>query len=100
LVFVTRQDCLYCTKMKDRTFVNATVAGAINRSFVPLALDGGIRSPLLDELNVTTYPTTVVISPQAVILDRIDGYVAPEALASRLNALRPSLPVAKVAKHP
>jgi len=41
-----------------------------------------------------------VISPQAVILDRIEGYLPPETLASRLNALRPSTPVAKMAKDP
>src|SRR5215813_5037607 len=47
LVFVTKDDCYYCTQMKDRTSTDATVAGTINRSFVPLVLDGSSNSPLL-----------------------------------------------------
>src|SRR5262245_33607997 len=81
LVFVTREDCYYCVQMKSRTYASAPVSGAIRRAYVPLVLDGGQASPLLKELNVTVYPSTFVISSQAVVLDRIDGYVEPEALA-------------------
>jgi hypothetical protein len=96
LVFVTREDCAYCVKMKDRTFSHATVAEAINRGYVPLVLDGGVPTPLLRELRVSMYPATFVISPQAVILARIDGFVPPEALASRLQLGRPGVGVAGV----
>ncbi len=100
LIFVTRDNCYHCTQMKDRTYRNPAVAGAINRSYVPLVLDGGSNSPLLKELNVTAYPSTFVVSPQAVILDRIVGFIAPEALSGRLNSRTPVMPVAKVAKVP
>jgi hypothetical protein len=104
LVFVTRADCFYCVKMKGRTYNDSTVAALVNRSFVPLVLDGGTSPPpLLKELNVSVYPTTFIISPRAVILDRIDGYVAPEALCNRLKALQPKADarvVARVAKDP
>jgi len=100
LVFVTRENCFYCTQMKDRTWANAVVSGAISQSFVALVLDGGVSTPLLRDLNVTMYPATFVISPQAVVVARIDGYVAPEVLAERLNSLRPQLPIAKVVKDP
>ncbi len=100
LVFVTRDRCAYCTQMKDFTYGNPTVAGAINRSFVPLVLDAGAPSPLLKELRVSVYPSTIVISPQAVIIARIDGYVPPETLAGRLNTLRPTLGVAKATAGP
>jgi len=55
---------------------------------------------LLKDLRVTSYPSTFVISPEAVILDRIDGFVPPDAFASRLNAFRPRIPVAQVTKEP
>ena len=45
LVFVTSSHCLYCTKMKQGTYANATVAATINRSFVPLVLDGEAPLP-------------------------------------------------------
>jgi thioredoxin-related protein len=100
LVFVTRQSCLYCVQMKERTYGDVNVALAIKRSFVPLVLDGGGGSQLLKDLRVTAFPSTFVISPQAVIIDRIDGYVAAETLTGRLNRLRPAVPVANVAKDP
>jgi thioredoxin-related protein len=99
LVFVTRDNCYYCSQMKDRTYNNLAVAGAINQSFVPLVIDGGGQSPLLKDLNVTAYPSTFVISPQAVIVERIDGYVPPEVLRTRLLNLRQT-PVASVVKDP
>jgi hypothetical protein len=100
LVFVTRESCFYCDRMKEQTLCDRAVAGAINASFVPLVLHGDGNAPLLRDLRVTAYPSTFVISPRAVILDRIDGYVAPEVLTSRLNSLRPTGSVANVAKDP
>ena len=100
LVFVTRDNCYYCDQMKDRTFVNTAVAGTINQSFVPLVLDGGGQSPLLKQLNVTAYPCTFVISPQAVIMERIPGYVPPEKFATRLQNHRSQGKVARVVKDP
>jgi protein disulfide-isomerase len=100
LVFVTRDHCVYCTQMKDLTYAHPAVAGAINRSFVPLLLDAAAASPLLSQLRVSVYPSTFVISAQAVILDRIDGYVPPAILAGRLNLLRSAVGVAAAAKGP
>lgn len=100
LVFVTRDHCYYCTKMKDGTYASPAVAQSVRAAFVPLMLDGAQQTPLLRELNVKGYPSTFVISPQAVVLDRIDGYVSPEVLANRLMALRPRPPSGKLAGDP
>jgi hypothetical protein len=96
LVFVTRERCFYCDKMKQSTYVAQPVVASLNADFVPLLLDGGRDSPLLRDLRVSAFPSTFVISPQAVILDRIDGYVSPETLATRLAALRARPPSAKL----
>ncbi len=100
LVFVTRDQCYYCDKMKDGTLANPAVVASLQASFVPLILDGRRQSPLLKELNVRGYPSTFVISPDAVVLDRIDGYVTPEVLATRLKAIRPRPPSEKLAADP
>jgi len=100
LVFVTRADCYYCTQMKDRTWNHAAVTRTIQQSYIPFVLDGGQASPLLKELNVKAYPSTFIISPQAVILDRMDGFVAPEALAQRLQSLRNPVSMVKMVKDP
>jgi protein disulfide-isomerase len=100
VVFVTRDNCYYCEQMKDRTYTSPAVAVRLRDAFVPLVLDGTHSSPLLRELNVRAYPSTFVISPKAVVLDRIDGYVSPEVLAARLEAVRARPPSDKVAGAP
>ena len=91
LVFVTSEDCAYCVKMKNSTYADSFVRAQIAACFVPLELNGRDASPLVKDLHVESYPTTFIISPRAVILDRISGYVPPEALAKRLDAFRPRL---------
>ena len=100
LLFVTRDNCYYCTKMKDGTLTSPAVANSVHATFVPVILDGSKPSPLLRELNVRGFPSTFVISPQAVVLDRIDGYVTPEVLAGRLRAVRPRPPSSELARDP
>ncbi len=85
LVFVTREKCAFCVKMNRSTWRDSRVAMAIRAGYVPLFVDATTPTPLAKELAVTAYPTTFVISPQAVVLERITGYVAPEALAQRLS---------------
>lgn len=92
IVFVTRTGCLPCARMKTMTFVDRRVTGLINDRFVAVTLDGAQPTPLLNELKVHAVPATFVISPEAKILARFDGYLAPEALVARLAALSPSPP--------
>ena len=77
LVFITHDQCVYCTKMKNGTFAERGVVAAIMQSYVPLTVDGGGPSTLVKDLAITAYPTTFVISPEAVVIDRIEGYVPP-----------------------
>jgi hypothetical protein len=86
--------------MKETTFAHPVVAGGISRSFVPLVVDGTVPTPLVNELRVSAYPATFIISPQAVILARIDGYVDPATLAGRLNLGWPGVGVASAARAP
>ena len=92
LVFVTRSDCLPCAKMKVGTYTDPAVAAAINDRFVPLAIDATLPSQLLKDLAVIGYPATFVISPQAVILQRMDGYVSAAQMTAKLAHVGPATP--------
>jgi thioredoxin-related protein len=89
LVFVTRADCVPCARMKVGTYTDRTVATTINDRFVAVTIDAARPSPLLKDLAVNAYPATFVISPQAVILQRIDGYVPPDQMSARLAKIVP-----------
>lgn len=99
LLFVTRDDCTFCTRMKDRTFSHPGIAAQMRDAFVPLVLDGRADSPLLKELKVACYPSTFVISPQAVVLLRVDGYLSPIDFGRRLTAVRRPASASHTARH-
>jgi thiol:disulfide interchange protein len=90
LVFVTRTDCLPCARMKTKTYTDPKVAGAINSGFVALTINSAQPCPLLNDLAVNAVPATFVISPNAVILQRFDGYLSPEDLSARLSQVAPA----------
>ncbi len=89
IVFVTRAGCLPCARMKTATFVDRQVARLINERFVAVVVDGAQPTPLLNELRVHAVPATFVISSEAKILDRIEGFLPPQALAARLATFTP-----------
>ena len=74
--------------MEQSTLADPGVKATIQRSFVPLVVDGNSDSPLVKELSVKAYPATFIISTDAVVLDRLDGYLNSAALAKRLAAVQ------------
>lgn len=87
LVLVTSDACPHCDRMKSGTLADADVARAIAGRYVPLALDRRAPSPLLSELAVKSFPALFVISPRAVVLARVDGYLPPDRLRAKLATL-------------
>lgn len=85
LLFITRSKCKYCTQMKSETFADDEVSSQINSGFVPLVIDPKTDAALIKELKIASFPTTLIISPQSVTLDRIKGYLPPEQFLKRLS---------------
>ena len=85
LVFITTAGCRYCTLMQNTTFADPDVADLIDRGFVPAAVDAKDVAWLIKSQKVTSFPTTLVISADAQVLDRINGYVKAAELVPRLN---------------
>jgi len=86
LLFVTHPDCAYCTLMKKKTFQDDGVVADVSESFVSAAVDAQIWTRFVQRLGVRIYPSTVIISHDNKVLDRIGGYVEPLILRARLEA--------------
>lgn len=69
------ENCFYCKKLDATTFRDATVAGILNRSFIPLKIDAGKDAALADALRVDRYPTLVLAAPDGKILATQEGYL-------------------------
>ena len=84
LLFVTVEKCAYCAKMKNGTYNDESVVSAVKDTFVPAQVDGRHFEELVDRLEICIYPTTVIISPDHEVLDRVNGYVSAKVLQARL----------------
>ena len=89
LLFVTMDDCAYCKKMARHTFADESVQSDLESTYVAAAIDGTKQPQLATLLQVRAYPATFLVSPDSQVVDRIDGYVTPQALRQRMErALR------------
>ena len=86
LVFFKTRDCVYCIEMMRHTYGDSGVASDIRHAFVPVSIDADRGAALAQKFGVRVYPTTVIVSPEAKILDRINGYMAPQEFKQRLAA--------------
>lgn len=83
--------CGYCKKMEAQTLTQPEVAGYINAHFIPVHLDADKEERVTKILEIESLPCSVVLSPNADLLGRIDGYVAAETFQRRLSASRENM---------
>lgn len=66
--------CGYCRKMQAETFPNPAVAAHVKDQFVPLLIDADEQPALVQKLNVASFPSVLVISPEQKIIGRFTGF--------------------------
>ena len=71
--------------MKKNTYRDDGVVADIRQSFVSATVDAKTWTQFVERLGVRIYPSTVIISPDNKVLDRIGGYVEPKTLRARLD---------------
>jgi thioredoxin-like negative regulator of GroEL len=87
LVFVTSSSCPYCRKMESNTLASRAIVRRINGSYVPAILNAEESGAIAAQLQVRSVPTTIVISPDGRIADRLEGYVPASKLQARLESV-------------
>ena len=84
LLFVTMNNCRYCTLMKQQTYMNKKVVADVNGSFVPAKINAHRFTKLISKLGIRIYPSTIVIGPDRQVIEKIPGYVDADELRTRL----------------
>lgn len=84
LIFITREHCKFCTKMKKTTLIDQRVVGQVGTRFVPLMINGADEQRLVRELKITAFPTTVIIATDKTVVQRIKGHVSAKDFEMRL----------------
>ncbi len=70
--------CTHCGRFERNTLGNPTMAGFINREFVPVHLDFDKQQETAEVLEVQALPCTVILSPEADLLGKVVGAKAPK----------------------
>jgi uncharacterized protein YyaL (SSP411 family) len=87
LIYLTMQGCHHCDLMRKHTYTDPRIAKEINRSFVAIMLEDKEAEHLVKALQITTFPTTIVMSPQRKLLLRVNGYMPAEKLKPHIAEL-------------
>lgn len=66
--------CHYCHKLERETLSDKRMVAAIERDFVPVHLDFDRDKKVAKILEVDRLPCTVVLSPDADLLQKTEGY--------------------------
>jgi thioredoxin-related protein len=86
LMFVTMDGCYYCEKMRRETYANSQVLDDLRRNFVLVSIDSTRNPKTVSKLNLHRFPTTLIVSRDAKVIDSMSGYAGPEQLRSWLKA--------------
>jgi protein disulfide-isomerase len=87
LLFVTTDNCIYCTRMYNQAFQDQTVIHQLQEKFVPAQLKLDPHSDLAQQLRITIYPTTVIIDTDGTILDYARGFLSTDDLRTRMSRI-------------
>ena len=86
LLFVKVDNCPYCLKMKHTSFLDNQVTKQIGQSYIAAQINAANYRQYIRDLGVQLFPSTVIISPDNKIVDRISGYLNAQALNRRLRS--------------
>ncbi|WP_442508027.1 thioredoxin family protein [Novipirellula sp. SH528] len=92
IVSVGASWCHYCKKMDRDVWRNPTVARTIATEYVPLKLTDNRHRELIESMQVSGYPATLIFTPDRRLVARMDGYVGPEKVLQTMHTLRASIP--------
>ncbi|MBM4076369.1 MAG: thioredoxin family protein [Planctomycetes bacterium] len=78
--------CTFCHKLERETLGDKRIAAIVNRDFIPVHLDFDRDSKVAKILEVESLPCTVILSPQADLLLKKEGYAEPKEFSRTLQA--------------
>jgi len=96
--------CFWCKKLDATTFRDPKVIKLLNEQFIPVKIDANKHPRLTEALNVESFPTLVLATPEGKVVGRHVGYAEVAQLTGLLGkapapvpakAIAPAAPVAK-----
>jgi uncharacterized protein len=79
--------CHWCHVMDDETYANPSVIALIHRRYLPVSIDADSDPALASRYGDWGWPATIVLAPDGTEIVKRRGYIAPEQMASLLQAI-------------
>jgi thioredoxin-like negative regulator of GroEL len=80
--------CHFCTKLEQESLSHPALARYINDTYVPVHLDFDKDERVREILQVERLPCTILLTKDAEILDRFEGYMPPADIYRKLAAAK------------
>ncbi len=80
--------CGWCKKLERTTLRDPEMVRYINATFVPVHIDVDEQKKVAAILEVGSLPCTIVLSPEADLLGRFEGFDKPAGLQKKLAAAK------------
>ena len=82
MIFVTKSNCAWCVKMKERTFSNKVIKKQLE-NYILVKIDKNSLDGSLAE--VKYFPTTLFYSPNKKLYEKVVGYFKVKDFISWLD---------------
>lgn len=70
--------CTYCHKLERETLGDRRMAAYVDREFIPVLLDYNKDSKVAEILEVERLPCTIILTPEADLLLKLEGFREPK----------------------
>jgi thioredoxin-related protein len=94
------EDCFYCRKLDATTFRAPAIVALLNDKFIPVKIDAERAESLSRALNVDSYPTLVLASPDGKVVGRHVGYADIATMTELLEKALARVPATTTAPNP
>ena len=88
LHYLFSSNLLACKKLEKTTLRDPDMVRYINATFVPVHIDVDKQKRVAEILEVESLPCTIVLSPEADLLGRFEGFDKPAGLHKKLAAAK------------
>ncbi|MEL6899208.1 MAG: thioredoxin fold domain-containing protein [Planctomycetota bacterium] len=88
LVFVTREGCPPCKKMKEQTWVDPMVSRVVSENFESLFLHNSNHADVVKKMGIRFFPTTLIYSPGGKYVGQKTGYMEPMKALQWMGSMR------------
>lgn len=86
--------CFWCKKLDATTFRDPKVVKLLNERFIPVKIDGNKNPRLTAALNIDSFPTLILATPEGKVIHRHPGYADVAEFTAILNKAPVPLPTA------